>query len=122
MRLPLLRQRLRRQLRRLAMKIPVFTVRPYVEKLGGRALRQLHASWGRGSAFAEVDERAILGFIFRADKPAPVAATKAAPALRRAPAFDGEAMPLPPAAEHELPVGFVGPIAGLSATPSMVCA
>ena len=100
------------------MKIPVFTVRPYVEKLGGRALRQLHASWGRGSAFAEVDERAILGFMLCTD----AAAVKAAPPSRRTPAFDAEAMPLPPAAEHELPVGFVGPIAGLSATPSMVCA
>ena len=107
----LLRQWLRRQLRRLVMKIPVFTVRPYVERLGGRALRQLHASWGRGSAFAEVDERAILGFMSCAD----ATARKAAPPSRRTPAFGVEAIPLPPAADHEIPVGFVGPIPGLGA-------
>ena len=93
------------------MKIPVFTVRPYVEKLGGCALRRLRSSWGRSSAFAEVDERQILGFIFCASDPA----DKVAPEARLARAFDVEAIPLPPAADHEIPVGFVGPIPGLGA-------
>ncbi len=99
------------------MRIPVFNVRPYVEKLSGSALRQLHASWGRESAFAEVDERAILGYMS-----GPVAPSREEmPSSRRTPTFDVGAMPLPPAADHEIPVGFVGPIRGLSATPAMVC-
>ena len=94
------------------MKIPVFTAKPYVEKLGrGKLQRRLRNGWGRTSAFAEVDERQILGFIFCASDPA----GKVAPEARLARAFDVEAIPLPPAADHEIPVGFVGPIPGLGA-------
>ena len=94
------------------MKIPVFTVRPYVEKLSRDKLQGgLLSGWGRTSAFAEVDERQILGFIFCASDPA----DKVAPEARLARAFDVEAIPLPPAADHEIPVGFVGPIPGLGA-------
>lgn len=103
------------------MKIPVFSVRPYVEKLCDSPLRRLQASWGCSSTFAEVDERQILGFIFCADKPAPEVTQEAAPALRRARAFGVGAMPLPPAAEHEIPVGFVGPIPGLCTQYTMDC-
>ena len=114
----LLRQWLRRQLRRLAMKIPAFTLKPYVEKLGRDRVRgYLLDGWGRASAFAEVDERQILGFIPSAGHAAHDATAQA----RLVRAFDVGAIPLPPAAPLDVPVGFVGPIQGLDALHPVCC-